>query len=148
MKSSLQALDITLKKLRKTDCFHAVTVAILELSEQLIPPQCRRQLRLIALPEQRIRVAMNRYRVPDVCTEPPLLCVEILSPDDSFPRLQHPLDDYLAMGVPNIWVIDPASHRGWSITREGHFEALDGILRTADNQFALPLADLFPPDHG
>jgi Uma2 family endonuclease len=117
----------------------------------------RRQLRLKAFPEQRIRVATNRYRVPDICvvslpepaeqvfTQPPFLCIEILSPEDTFPKLQSRIDDYMAMGIPNIWIIDPASHRGWSVTREGHFEALDGILRSTDNSVSLPLADLFAP---
>src|SRR5271165_4137159 len=55
--------------------------------------QRRRELRLKAFTELRIRVAPRRYRIPD----------------DTFPRLQERLDDYLAMGVPNIWVLDPAS---------------------------------------
>ena len=117
----------------------------------------QRELRLKAFPEQRIQVALRRYRIPDVCvvalpepdeqifTQPPYICVEILSPDDSFPKLQGRLDDYLAMGVPNIWVLDPASRRGWSIAREGHFEALDGTLRTSDGRVNMALADLFQP---
>jgi Uma2 family endonuclease len=118
----------------------------------------RRELRLTAFPELRIRVSGRRYRIPDVCvaplpepdeqifTQPPYICVEVLSPADSFPKLQDRLDDYLAMGVPNIWVLDPASRRAWSIAREGHFEALDGILRTADGRVAMPVAALFSPE--
>jgi hypothetical protein len=45
--------------------------------------------------------------------------------------------------VPNIWVLDPETQRGWSIRREGHFEALDGILRTSDDHVIMPVADLF-----
>jgi Uma2 family endonuclease len=115
----------------------------------------RRELRLTAFPEQRIRVSGRRYRIPDVCvtplpepdeqifTQPPYICIEVLSPDDSFPKLQDRLDDYLTMGVPNIWVLDPASRREWSIAREGHFEALDGILRTGDGRVAMPVTALF-----
>lgn len=115
----------------------------------------RRELRLRTYPEQRIRVAPARYRVPDVCvypspgpdeqifTAPPYICIEVLSPDDSFPKLQDKFDDFLDMGIPNIWVLDPASRRAWRIAREGHFEALDGILRTADGRVVLPIADLF-----
>jgi Uma2 family endonuclease len=117
----------------------------------------RQELRLIAFPEQRIKVARFRYRIPDVCvvplpepdeqifTQPPYICIEVLSPDDSFPKLQERFDDYLAMGVPNIWVLDPSSRRGWSIAREGHFEALDGILRTSDGRVSMTLAELFQP---
>jgi len=115
----------------------------------------RRELRLKAFPEQRIRVATKRFRVPDVCvvslpepveqvfTQPPYISIEILSPDDSFPKLQTRLDDYLAMGVPNIWVIDPDSRRGWVVTRAGHFEVLDGVLRSADGSVVMTIADLF-----
>ena len=115
----------------------------------------RRELRLAVFPEQRIRVAPGRFRIPDVCvvplpepdeqvfTRPPYICIEVLSPEDSFPKIQDRFDDYLAMGVPNIWVLDPPSRRAWSIAREGHFAALDGILRTTDGRITLPIADLF-----
>jgi Uma2 family endonuclease len=108
--------------------------------------------------EQRIRVSQRRYRVPDICvvplpkpeeqifTQPPYICIEILSPNDTFPKLQARFDDYLAMGVPNIWVLDPGSRRGWTITRQGHLEALDGKLRTTDKRLIMPLADLFQPE--
>jgi Uma2 family endonuclease len=118
----------------------------------------RKELRLIPFLEQRIQVGPRRYRIPDVCvvplpepaeqifTQPPYICIEVLSPEDTFPRLQNRFDDYLAMGVPNIWVLDPESRRGWSIVREGHFEALDAILRTTDGRVKMPLADLFQPE--
>ena len=115
----------------------------------------RQELRLAAFVEQRIRVGSRRFRIPDICvvplpepdeqvfTQPPYICIEILSPEDTFPRLQERFDDYLAMGVPNIWVLDPGTRRGWRITREGHLEALDGVLRTGDGQVEMRIADLF-----
>lgn len=118
----------------------------------------RRQLRLKAFPEQRIQVANGRYRIPDVCvislpepdeqvfTRPPLICIEILSPEDSFPKLQDRIGDYRAMGVPNVWIVDPTARRAWASVREGLLEALDGVLRTADGDVALPLADLYRPE--
>jgi Uma2 family endonuclease len=81
-----------------------------------------------------------------VFTEPPYICIEALSPDDTSRKLQERLDDYLAMGVPNVWVIDPDSRRAWRIVREGHLEVLDGVLRTSDLRVALPLPDLFTVD--
>ena len=118
----------------------------------------RRLLRLIAFPEQRVKVGPQRYSVPEVCvvrlpepdeqvfSSPTYICIEILSPDDSFPRLQARLDDYLTAGTENVWVLDPASRRGWVVTREGHLEALDGVLRTTDGKVEMPMADLFPED--
>ena len=87
------------------------------------------------------------YLLPEpdeqIFTQPPYICIEVLSPDDSFRALQSRFDDYLAMGVPNIWALDPASRRGWSIAREGHFEALDAILRTSDGRVNLAISELF-----
>ena len=120
----------------------------------------RQELRLTAFVEQRIRVSTRRFRIPDVCvlnlpepdeqifTELPYICIEVLSPEDTFPRLQERFDDYLTMGVPNVWVLDPATRRGGRITREGHLEALDGVLRTADDRVEIRrvemrIADLF-----
>ena len=70
-------------------------------------------------PELRVKVAATRYRVPDVTvldrsrpieqiiTHPPLAVFEVLSPEDRVQRLKLKLEDYRAMGIPEIWVIDP-----------------------------------------
>jgi Uma2 family endonuclease len=115
----------------------------------------RESLRLEAVPEQRLQFSSSRFRIPDVCvvklpipeepvfTEPPYICIEVFSREDSLRRLQDRLDDYLNLGVENIWVIDPEPQRAWWVTREGLFEALDRVLRTRDAAVALPIADLF-----
>lgn len=110
-----------------------------------------------AYPEQRVQVSRTRFRVPDVCvylgrepdeevfTTPPFLVVEILSPDDRVSEVQEKIDDYLRFGTRFVWVIDPRLQRGWVHTAEGSREAKDGVLRTADPEIALPLAELFNP---
>jgi Uma2 family endonuclease len=115
----------------------------------------RRSLCLDPFLSLRIQVSPYRFRVPDVCvvqrpepkeqilTQPPYICIEVLSPEDTFLQMQDRFDDYLAMGVTNVWVIDPASRRAWSIAREGHLEALDSVLSTSDTKVKLPIADLF-----
>ena len=72
-----------------------------------------------ALPELRVQVSANRYRVPDVTlldrsrvveqiiTHAPLAVFEVLSPEDTLHRLKVKLQDYHAMGVAEIWVLDP-----------------------------------------
>ena len=47
------------------------------------------------------------------------------------------------MGVPNVWVLDPATRGGWRITREGQLEALDDVLRRSDGRAEMRIADLF-----
>ena len=116
----------------------------------------RAQLKLQALVEQRIQVAKGRFRIPDlllaampvpdegVFTQPPYLCLEVMSPDDTMSSLQDRLDDYLEFGVGNIWVIDPWKRRAWKITGAGWHAALDGMLRTADGLIGLPVEEVLP----
>lgn len=115
----------------------------------------QKDLKLEAIVEVRTRISATRYRIPDVSvfrlpiededvvTTPAYLCVEVLSPEDSFPRLQQRFDDYLHMGVENMWVLDPVSRRGWVVTEDGYFEARDGVLRTHNGAVAMPMADLY-----
>ncbi len=68
--------------------------------------------------EVRTRVSQARVRLPDVVvdrpgqrsavlTGPPLLAIEVLSPDDTYSALRKRAKDYQSMGIPNIWLIDP-----------------------------------------
>ncbi len=114
----------------------------------------RKQWDLEAFVELRMRVSETRYRIPDVCvvtlpqpeeqviTGAPYIAIEVMSPDDRFPRLQERFDDYLSMGIENIWAIDSTTGRAWQITEAGHLEALDRVLRTTDGRVSLPLAEL------
>jgi len=73
--------------------------------------------------EQRTKVASDRVRVPDlvilkagpqpdVLIDPPLLVIEILSPDDSYSDTQERAQDYARMGVETVWIIDPKTRTG------------------------------------
>jgi Uma2 family endonuclease len=73
--------------------------------------------------EWRTLVAAKRVRIPDVVlvadeeqpevlTEPPILIVEILSPDDSYSDTQERAADYRKMGVKTVWIIDPKTRSG------------------------------------
>ncbi len=79
--------------------------------------------------EVRTRVTKTRVRLPDLMLsptgypnqiqiDPPLIVIEIVSPNETFAELFEKLDDYETMGVPNIWVIHPAQRRGWMV-RDG-----------------------------
>src|SRR5208337_359652 len=75
--------------------------------------------------ETRVRVSSERVRVPDLClvsrkqpieqviTTPPLAVIEILSPEDRISLYNERLADYRQMGIPNVWVIDPANQVGY-----------------------------------
>lgn len=106
---------------------------------------------LIAL---RLRVSATRCRVPDVCvsigepdeevpTQPPFLCIEILSPEDGAGRIQRKVGDYLKMGVRYIWVIEPREREAVIYTTSGTHVVEDGFLRASDPDIAVPLAEIF-----
>ena len=107
------------------------------------------------LVEQRVQVTPTRFRIPDVCVlapgapyeeiikHPPLLCIEILSKDDAMSRIMEKVEEYLAMGVPNVWIVDPWRRRGYHCTRDGMHDAADGVLRTSNPELVVALADLF-----
>ncbi len=73
--------------------------------------------------EQRTRTSSTRVRVPDlivvvagpqppVIVAPPLLVVEILSPDDTYSETEDRSRDYMNMGVETVWLIDPKTRTG------------------------------------
>lgn len=83
----------------------------------------QREWNLMAVTEWRVQVSPGRVRIPDVLLirpgahpdvlqEPPLLIVEVLSPDDSYTDLEQRTRDYLEMGVRTVWLIDPYSRTG------------------------------------
>lgn len=109
---------------------------------------------IVVLPAQRVQVKATRFRVPDISVvvgplpttpvlrEPPFLCIEILSRDDSMNDMQERIDDYLAFGVPHVWVVNPRKWRAFQYSGDGMREAKDGILRTANPAIVVPLLEL------
>ncbi|MBM3748023.1 MAG: Uma2 family endonuclease [Acidobacteria bacterium] len=115
-----------------------------------------KQLGIRVFLEQRIQLSPTRFRVPDICvvvgpepqeqifTQPPFLCVEILSPEDRMSRMQEKIDDYLRFGVRYVWLVNPQSKRAYVYTSEGMTEVKDGVLRTSEPEIAVPLEEVFP----
>jgi Uma2 family endonuclease len=107
------------------------------------------------LTEQRVQVAPQRYRIPDICvvrnTDPkdpvigfaPLVCIEVLSKDDSLGELQERVDDYAGLGVKDIWVIDPWKRLGYHASKRGFEQPADGVLRVTGTAIEISLAGIF-----
>ena len=113
-----------------------------------------KSLGLHVFPETRVQMSTKRFHIPDVCVtldrpkeqifrEPPFICIEVLSKDDTLLGMQDKIDDYLKFGVPNVWVISPWNRRAWIYSSAGSREVKDGVLRTENPSFEIPLADLF-----
>ena len=72
--------------------------------------------------EVRVRIASDLYRIPDISmwagaapdavpATPPLLVVEISSPDDWLDVMLQKLEEYRLWGVQHIWLIEPELKR-------------------------------------
>ena len=111
--------------------------------------------KVTAMTEQRVQIDSSRYRVPDICVVrasdppddivvvPPLLCIEILSSEDRFSRLQERVNDFAGMGVKNIWVLDPWERVGYFASPRGFAQPGNGILRIEDTPIAIILGEVF-----
>jgi Uma2 family endonuclease len=110
---------------------------------------------ITAFTEQRVRVRATRFRVPDlavvvgsvpgevrILTEPPVLCIEILSREDRMQDAQEAIADYLDFGVACVWVLNPRTRRCFVYSADGMHEARDGMLRVPGTPIAVPIADL------
>jgi Uma2 family endonuclease len=115
----------------------------------------QRKWNIHALPEQRVQVKSDRFRIPDICiisrdlpveqiiTHPPLICIEVLSKDDTLRGMQSRVDDYLDFGVADVWIIDPESRRAYVCDRTGFHEPESYVLTVANSPIEVPLAELF-----
>ena len=113
-----------------------------------------KQWRARCLIEQRVQVSPTRFRVPDVAvvdvdnrdpivTKAPLVCIEILSPEDRLNRVIRRAEDFLNMGVAEVWIIDPQPRRCYRHTKaEGFHEIPSGILTTSDGRITLNIAEI------
>lgn len=102
--------------------------------------------------ECRLKIRSRKYRIPDVMVLPPaasyprvieqapLLCIGIVSPDDKLPDLVVRAGDYLSMGVPVTWILDPETKRAFVYSDEGTVESRESVLRRGSIE--LPIADL------
>ena len=99
----------------------------------------RRELGLHIYAELRLKISDTRYRIPDLCvfatepeeqipSRPPLLAIEILSPEDRMGRMQRKIRDFLSMGVSYVWVIDPQSRSGSIHTTAGSTDVTEGVF--------------------
>ena len=82
----------------------------------------RSELALFPCVETRMRLRSNLILIPDVAvfhpTEPasvpeapPLIAIDVLSPDDRLTTVREKLQEYKTWGVPHVWLVDPHARR-------------------------------------
>ena len=104
--------------------------------------------------EARFKIRSGKYMIPDVCvvpddsnpqsvvTTPPLVWIEILSPDDRRMRVSDKVIQVLAFGASYVWVIDPETLESELHTREGFVVLKDRTLRIPNTPIVVPLDEL------
>jgi Uma2 family endonuclease len=111
----------------------------------------RREWRIRAYTELRIRVRQDWYPIPDVCIypepapqdrfpdRPPLLWIEILSDSDSMVDVWNKANELVANGVPNVWIINPNTLESELRTPQGITHLAGKTLRIPDSPIVIPL---------
>jgi Uma2 family endonuclease len=82
----------------------------------------RKNLSLCVCSETRMKLREGLYLIPDVAVfwpsmtlavpdSPPLIAIEILSPDDRMSAVRNKLQEYRGWGVGHVWLVDPYARR-------------------------------------
>lgn len=109
---------------------------------------------LLPVTEVRMRLRSGKYRVPDVLvtrgkpdeqilTKPPVLCIEVLSPEDRLSRVNQRIQDYLEFGVPVVWLVDPAEKAVWIYRPNGMEQATGESIKLDGTSIEVPLSEIF-----
>ena len=103
----------------------------------------------------RVQVKKTRFRIPDVTVMLGLEALRANYPQAasdryrgafagrSCGRLEEKINDYLAFGIPCVWVINPETRRAYIHTPKGSHEAKDGMLARRSAGLEVPLAKIF-----
>jgi Uma2 family endonuclease len=115
--------------------------------------QHRKEWGIRAVPEIRVQTSPTRFRIADIAIVsvsapreqiiqiPPVAIVEILSPEDRMSRYSERLDDYRRMGVKNVWVVDPATRKGFDCSTGSWIETAN--FGTAETGLHIDLTAIF-----
>ena len=116
----------------------------------------RREWKIRVMTELRTRVGATRVRLPDVTVAyddeamkervrktPPLIAIEVLSPDDRLPRVLVRLADFWNMGIRNVWLLDPEERSAYTYTENGLKVVDMDRLVVADSAIYLDLQEVF-----
>jgi Uma2 family endonuclease len=106
-------------------------------------------------PELRTQIAARNFRVSDVLVvragesferylkHPPLIAIEILSPDDTLRAMQEKAAQYRGFGIENIWIIDPEPRLVYTYTSAGLEEIQVGELSVRETPIRVVLSEMF-----
>jgi Uma2 family endonuclease len=106
-------------------------------------------------PELRTQTKARNFRVPDVLvtrsgekfdryvTQPPLIAIEILSPEDSMSAMQAKAAEYRQFGVEHVWIIDPEPRMVYRYTGTALEQVQTGELVVPGTPIRVALSEMF-----
>lgn len=129
--------------------------AILQRALTILFGLKRNEWQVEVYPELRVQVSASRFRIPDITVTsaglawtrilrtPPLLFIEILSPEDSLSRVRQRVDDYFNFGTEHVWIIDPELRKAYVCSKTGMQEPEGGVLVVPGTEIHVVLSELF-----
>jgi Uma2 family endonuclease len=130
------------------DTLHSRTQALIAFFFETL----RKRLSVFVYPELRLKLREGLVLIPDVCVYwpgraptrfpdvPPLVAIEIMSPDDRLTAVREKLEEYRAWGVKHVWLVDPHSRRMYTCDA-GLSEV--AVLRVGEIDAELTPGDIF-----
>jgi hypothetical protein len=92
---------------------------------------------------ENLRSLREQFNLEEPPPRVPLLCIDIIR-DERFSEVQKRCDDYLAEGVPQVWLLDPELKRAYTVTKtEGLREVKGEILQIANPPLEMDLRTIF-----
>jgi Uma2 family endonuclease len=98
----------------------------------------------VLIPDVCVLHAKEKALYRDILAEPPLLCVEVISPSQRSAEMLAKCERYHEFGVPFCWVIDPVTRRAWE-SHAGQAAAEPDAALTAGD-LSVSLTELFSAD--
>ena len=102
-----------------------------------------------------MRIAQRKFRIPDICalrTEaaaedilslPPLIAIEILSPEDTIRRVTKKAAEYIEFGIEHAWIIDLQARVAYRRTTTTLERVPSGELAVSGTPIVIRIAELF-----
>ncbi len=117
----------------------------------------RAEWKVRVMGDVRTRTRQTRVRLPDVAvvreevmdleetviSSPPLIAIEILSPEDRMKRVVPRMEEFVAMGVAHVWLLNPVKRLAYTLTLTGLNQVDEPRLTVPGTSIYLDLAELF-----
>ena len=88
-------------------------------------------------------VVLRSDPVEQVRVSAPQLCIEFLEPEDRMEEVTGRLDEFVAMGVENIWTLDPSDRSAATYSRFGMKRVEGDRVEIAGTEIYLDVRETF-----